>query len=160
MRPPRADMRPGWSLIELVTVMILLGAFMMLTAELYTSTTMVAARCERDAATAIRFDAIMNDLRRDVWNATSWRVDDERAAVVEAGDGVARWTFEPVGQSLVRRWQQRDGTGRRYQWDAIGGDITFSSTAAGLFVHVGQHDAAPPAPIPMISQLRCGRPPP
>ena len=150
--------RRGIMLVEVLSAIILLAAFMIVSTQVL-RTSLRAPQAGGDAAAGqARFDAALAQLRRDVWGAGKFEVIDPQTLRVERpGRPVVSWSVVEDG-SLVRTLAQADAAGEqsepmRREWPGIAKGVTFE--AAGLVLTLVE-PAGPSGDarrVPLVSQL-------
>lgn len=148
------SLKPAYSLMEMVFATALLGVFSLMTANLYMSTTLTATKAREAEAAVTRFDSIMAELRRDVWNAQSMRVEDGRALVLlRDGDSQVFWTSDRHGDALTRRASSVDGPTIEHQFVRVGADLSFAIDGPSLLVRVHEGPDKRGGQVRMVSQV-------
>jgi prepilin-type N-terminal cleavage/methylation domain-containing protein len=146
--PHSSRRRRGFTLTELLIVLILLGFVALAGGRLFSA----AIRLGHDSAEtqnhAAAFDAMIGSLRSDVWSAASVEADGGRAVVHPAGVGPAV-TWSSAGGVIVR---DPDG-GEPRQW-AVGSDVTFALDGPALVVHVPQTRAVAGGELRLVNEVQ------
>lgn len=131
--------RGGWSLIEIVGVLSLLGVFAVLASGLFAG----VARVERDSRTSqtlsTQFDHMLHRLRRDVWSATALAAPDAQRLLITTGGETVTWTF---GEGVVR-----ESGGGVQAWPELAMPWAVEAGRGHAALRVGEHvaDARPAA---------------
>ena len=148
MSPRRRLFRRGFTLTELLIVLILLGFVALAGGRLFSAAIRLGHSSAQVQNTAATFDAATSQLRADVWSAAAIEVDDKRA-VIHPGGGGAAVTWSCAGGLLVR---DPDG-GTPRQWP-LGADVTFRADGPSLVVHVPDTRAVAGGDVRLVSQLQ------
>ena len=89
---------PGMTLIELLTVLVLLGAFMTIATPLFIAVITTMRDAHRSYALVMRFDSAMGQLRRDMWSSRSFAVADAQRLILTQPDATTiTYTFDETG---------------------------------------------------------------
>lgn len=148
------SLMPAYSLMEMVFATALLGMFSLMTAKLYMSTTLTATKARHAEAAVIRFDSIMAELRRDVWNAHSIRVEDGRALVLlQDGEAQVLWTSDPQDHALTRSASSVGDPATEYRFGHVGADLSFAIDGPSVVAHVHEGPDKRGGRVTMVSQV-------
>jgi len=91
--------RRGFTLMELVLAVSVIGIFGILYAQVFSSTTTITRTAPHEDAVAARIDMAINILRRDVWHARQIDITDPHTAIIRTeSDGVVTWTLSDEGR--------------------------------------------------------------
>lgn len=121
--------RRGFSLLELLFALSLLGTFALIATRLFTSSFKVMWQTSQASEIPMRFDAAISTLRSDVESAASIDAPDAHSLVVHDTAGkTIRWQCD--GQHEMSR---QDRIAQR-TWD-IGQTIEFQREGAIVLVH-------------------------
>jgi hypothetical protein len=114
----------------LLVVVVLLGAFALIAAQLFALTLKTSGQATRGQAEIHRFDDLIEQLRRDMWNANSLTLaDPTHLQITQTPDCVIAWTFES-GRVRRLRWEN-------IQEQSASVQRTFDGIPALHFISVG-----------------------
>jgi hypothetical protein len=117
----------GFTLWEMLTIIILLGAIGLVLSRLFHATFRVIDTAPRARDQVVRVEAMLTQMREDVWQAREVRV--ESATMLVAGQ--AAWT---IGDGAVTR---SSGDELR-EWKPISSKLSFIPTASGVILQDAQ----------------------
>jgi type II secretory pathway pseudopilin PulG len=153
--PRRAS---AFSLIELLIYLVLLSAFSLLAAELYTLTMNTSRDATRAQDSLGRLDVILDRLRADAWRAQAIRVVSDKQVEMTLSDGqTVTWTI--AGKDLTRSLAAPGRPDNRPAvWPNVRPALSFAQHGQALLVSVASPDKQPPAQFLFVSQtLLAGR---
>lgn len=107
--------RTGYSLIEMVVVIMLLGVFMVMASRLFMQCFSINNEAIRAGDAIVQTERIVHLLRADVWGASSLQCDDRDEVMIEMSDGsTVRWalgvtTDDDQTQTELTRTVNQDG---------------------------------------------------
>jgi len=146
---PRRSSPRGFTLTELLVVLIMLGFVALAGGRLFNAAIRLGHSSAQVQNTAATFDAALATLRADVWSAASLDADGSRIVIHPGGGGGKNIVWSSAGGLLVRDLD--DGAPR--QWP-IGTDVTFRSDGPALVIHVGGTRSVESGDIRLVSQLQ------
>jgi prepilin-type N-terminal cleavage/methylation domain-containing protein len=114
----------GFTLWEMLTVIILLGAIGLILSRLFHATFRVIDTAPRARDEIVRVEAMLTQMRDDVWRAREVRVESP------ANIGVDQTTWT-IGDSVVTR---SSGDEVR-EWRPITAKLSFGETTGGVLLH-------------------------
>lgn len=126
--------RPGYTLVELITTLILLGAFTVIATRMFVSTLRVTRQASDSQNQAITIDSMVRMLRADVWSAADVRTVDKRLIVKRPDAKTVTWS---VGENQIVRMEE--GSKRPNRWSGVG-PMTLDGRGDHVIV---RFDAAP-----------------
>lgn len=141
----------GFTIVELLAVVALLAVYLIISAQLFTRNMRISRQVTQSQQTILKFDALVELLRRDVWNAQSIKVaDPAHVLLVQAPDRAITWAAESAG--TVRRVTEQAGEQRNYA-----GVPTMTFVVAGPVLRVqvseGGNGGGQKQEIMLISQV-------
>jgi hypothetical protein len=146
----------GVVLIELLAVLIVLGAFSIVAGKLFYATLRVTVESHdaprRDAA---RLEAV-EQLRADIWGGLDMEIGEPRSLVVRyAGDRSVVWTIDgPEDQPRLQRTAMfRRQAEAEKAWALPGLPERFEGYGSGVRLHFSPVKGRRPAPVDLYSQL-------
>ena len=140
--------------MHLLAVMMLLGAFLLLSGKLYLATTLIISDAEKAQSVMTQLDLVMSRLRRDVWGAASLTAADPSTLILRQHDGATvTWRMLPDESALTRQaGHVRDDT-LASRFVDLPVTLTFVADGSALLVNVYEIDADQPAQFTLVSQL-------
>ncbi len=139
----RAHRRQGWSLMELMLVLILLSVFSLIATRLYMQCFDVRAKALSSDNQAVMTDAMVNLLRADSWGAVSIDQIDTRNVRLTYPDGSAiDWKvyeqdFDGQPQTCITRTVVRDGGTEPGNPKPAPDGLTFKTVGSVLYLIAG-----------------------
>jgi len=135
----------AFTLVELIFVLVLLGAFALVSTKLLVSSLKIPheAGLKRDAV--VRFESATSALRKDVWSAQSLASPDASTVIVESSAGKTTWHQEED------HIQRTPPDGHAQQWP-LTQRLEFAVTGSTVKLTVIE-DPAHRDEIEMISQM-------
>ena len=130
----------GFTLFEITVVLSLLTVFSLMASRLFMSTTKATTQATETKSAMIRFDSILAQLRRDVWNAQSITVAADRALTIENQQTTVAWASARGAGTLVRSVATPSGDKSEHRFENVIPDVTFSAERAAVIVHVKEAD--------------------
>ena len=154
--------RHGFTLMELLGLLVVMAAGMMLASALFVSANRALMSATRGQEMAGAYDSAVGLLRRDVWNAAGLALEDGQTLVVSpAGDGAKiRWHVDGEG-ALVR--EANSGAGDSRTWRRIGTGMSFEVAGSSVRVrveaanHRDGHPDSRPAEVALASLVMAAR---
>lgn len=99
--PPIGRARRGFTMIEMLSAVVLLSMFLLLSNVLFMATVRISRDAPRARAADVPVDTFRTQLTRDVWNAASLSVTDDQTLSLELPQGSRiRWQY--VQHTLTR----------------------------------------------------------
>ena len=144
----RPSPRRGFTLTELLIVLILLGFVALAGGRLFNAAIRLGHDSAQTQNTAAAFDAMVSSLRADAWSAASIETDGGRAVIHPAGGGPGV-TWSSAGGVIVR---DPDG-GVPRPWP-IGADVTFRTDGPTLVVRIPQTRSTAGGELRFVSELQ------
>jgi Tfp pilus assembly protein PilX len=128
----------GFVLIELMSVIVLLGVFMLVSARLFTS----LMRQVRDTTAAQdhsrAFDAAISRLRADVWSANHVQ-SDGTTVILTRPDRVTTWFCDAGAGTISRTEISLTGSvSAQQRWSDLPARLTFALEGSSLSVRVDE----------------------
>ena len=146
----------GFTLVEMMGVVALAGAFAALAGEAFVTIASVTRDSNRVQTTEVRLDVAIRKLRADVWRARSIQTPDDSNVVLEFARGQSvMWGFAHDGTTLLRvemktefplRWRPGTGTGSNVP-------IRFSTRDGALMVSSKRQDSGITDELVLVSQV-------
>lgn len=116
MNSSRSNIRAtGYTLIELMLVLILLAAFAVVANKLFISSFLIKQDALQATNDLVQTDSLIRLIRSDVWGASAIHSDSPHRVTIQSPDGtVVRWdlsvtTFEDETEALITRTELIDG---------------------------------------------------
>lgn len=128
----------GFTLMEMVVAIMLLGVALTFAAHLFAQTHVLNKRVRQATENLARYEAIINVMRRDAWSGKLLRVDDKHTLRIHrsADQTVTTWAVDDQGV-LSRTVQQAERILEESSWADMGWQPTFEAdSAAAVVVHV------------------------
>ncbi len=122
--------RRGFTLVELLQVVLLMAAFSVLATELFIMTMKASTQSVRRDELLGRVDSALAQLRRDVWSAEAITLQDGTLSLHRGKDEL-RWSSTAEG--LTRLELPRE---QRRRWNKLPA-LTFELRGPQVIVHVG-----------------------
>ncbi len=133
----------GFTLIQMLTTVVLLTAFMLLATRFFVSCMQLTTEAAKADATVTRLDAAVEQLRRDMWNARACDGDGSVLRIVPAAaTSVAAaaaappivWRVENTGSKtlLTRRVERPGGPPDVRHWRDLPGPIQLEGRGSAL----------------------------
>jgi prepilin-type N-terminal cleavage/methylation domain-containing protein len=146
--PRSISIRPGFTMIEIMATLILLGIFFEASVKVFNSTVLLSSASQDLCDHTSQIDSAMHQLRTDVWNCAAITVADPKSIdVVSAGGAKTSWQFD--GKNHLSR---TDADGQSARWDTGGIELAFSSDKVSLTISDGTA-----SPMRMTSQILLAR---
>ena len=154
--------RRGFSLVELLTVLVLLTAFALISARFFTATIKTTREARAAETAMLRFDQVVEALRRDVWSSRKIAEDPSGTEVqLQVADRTVRWRMRAEDGDLVRQVDDRsEGTPQR-RWVDLPFTLQFRGEEPALVITVQPRGDSRAEQMHLVSQvllLRGGRP--
>jgi type II secretory pathway pseudopilin PulG len=130
----------GFTLLEMTIIVALLAVFSLMASRLFMSTVKTATQASETESAMSRFDLILDQLRRDVWNAQSMTVTGDRALTIENQQTTITWASPRGAGALVRTVATASGDKNEYRFKNVAPDVTFSAEGASVIVAVTEAD--------------------
>jgi type II secretory pathway pseudopilin PulG len=121
--------RPGFVLLAMLLVLVLLGIFGLVASEVFLSSMKWIQRSEASQTQAARFESLVRRLRADAWGAAEVQVVS--ASEVKLGNIV--WKIIPDGS--LNRSSSKDGA---QHWPPLNAALAFASAPRGLALRVSE----------------------
>ena len=162
-RNPSRTVRAGFSILVLMVVLALLGAFALVATRLIAASLRVHADAGQILGERRMLDAALDQLRRDVWSATKVRIEPGGAVVhVDRGDGTAvAWIVDGNGTLLraergrgeppVVSWAPPKAGAPR--WPGVGRRLSFEWDGLALTVRGADAGADRAGGLRLVSQV-------
>jgi len=150
----------GFTLIEVLSVVLLLGVFTLISSQVFIACLRVPVDTARTGAAVTRFDAAVHLLGRDVWGGSALRVVDPHTVVIDRSNAPAiTWRLEDGG-TLVR--SMPDGLPLSVRrWPGMPASLSFKVEAAVLVLNIsgpGVDGPSQPIRIPRALAFSGGQP--
>lgn len=147
----------AFSIIELLVVIGLLGAFMLLLSQFLNIERATLRATTQTQQIATQFDSMVSYLRRDIWSASTMAVDDDGALSVTSPDGqTVRWHANVEG--LVSREASAeaaaDTNALPLQWTFDDLQIRFEPSHVGVELHLLSTAQQTHSTIVLVSQIQ------
>jgi hypothetical protein len=133
MRPHRFHRR-GYTLLTILTLLMVLGAFTVIATRAFMTTMSVNRGAAKAHTEAVRFESAIRLMRTDVWNAAAMSEHDHRVDLKSFDGQTITWTVDPSG-TIVRSWQER-GKARTQRWEMHIPGITLAVRGPEVIVRV------------------------
>jgi type II secretory pathway pseudopilin PulG len=160
-RSPRCSLRRrarAFSMFELLIYLVLLSAFALLAAQLYTLTANTSRDASRAQDSLNRLDVVLARLRADAWRAQTIRVVGEKQVDLVLPDGqTVTWTMtaKDLTRSLAVAGKNDE---RPAVWPNMRPAWSFAEHGPALLVSIASPDKQAPAQFLLVSQpLLAGR---
>ena len=139
--------RRGFTLTEMLAVIILFSAFAIIAERLITTTWRVSYNASQSQNAATSIESAINVLRSDVWSAQTITTKDVKSVELKRGDGhLVTWSIDGG------KFSRRDGA-REDHWQAPPG-ASLSSDGTTLILNVADPKKDIPVnQVQMVSQL-------
>ena len=143
----------GWTLIEIVAVVLLFSTVAGVAGEVFVTTTTISRDADRLRTRMARFDGITRKLRADAWSADAIEVNNGAVAILRqpSGERVA-WTIGTDGS--LTRTAENDESAR---WDGVGVAMRFASDDVSLIVGITGGEGRAGDRIVLVSQVAMSR---
>ena len=144
----------GWSLIEMLVVIMLLTVFMVIASKLLVTAMVATGDADKSIAALTRNDLIITRMRRDVWDAQALAADASNTLVVSPADGpTVTWKTSGDGSSLSRSYT--DGAAGRIEnvYRDLGAVMSFAVDGHAVTVDIAQGPDRPTARLSLVSQV-------
>lgn len=120
----------GFTLIEMLCITILLGAFSVLAAQLFMSSMAILKQAQRVHEKVDRLEGAMALLRADAWNGVELAVGDPSTVLIRFwGDRRVVWRVE--GATLQRSLWEGQRLLEKREWPLEGSRLSFGSPTPG-----------------------------
>ena len=136
----------GFTLTEMLGVLILLVAFGLIAGRLFHTTVKLSHETAEGQNAAASFNSAISALRSDVWAARDMIVTDPKTATITLGDGKATWTI--AGAALTRT----HGSDVDH-WEIPSG-ATFAADGAAIVVSAPDSKSSRGGEIRLFNQSR------
>lgn len=141
----------GFTLIELLFVIMLTATFLLMASELFTSNMLTMRDAEADDAAVKQFDAIIGELRRDVWASDEISVESSTSVTLSRGSNPAvQWQM--AGDGSLGRTRLTDATPVANSWTNPGFTVTFSRDGCELVAFITEPNGAQAQELRLVSQ--------
>jgi len=125
----------GYSLLEMVVLISLMGVFLILGSELWRAATVTTRNAKQVESEGLRLDMVLDRLRRDVWAATHVHADAGRCQL-HLSDG-RRITWRVADGHVLSREELADGGPNHKQaWPVFASGVQVLSHPVGVQVTV------------------------
>lgn len=132
-------------------MLVLLSTFAVLAMQLFRSSLLTIESAQNAQDQATRFDALLNRLHRDTWEATSMRIEPF-SLELQRPEGMVRWQIAQDGTV------QRSEAFAAYTWKNLNLNLMFEPRSAGAALCVGSGPTQQMIPLPSQVILTKGRP--
>ena len=119
----RSRYKRGFTTIEMMSVLLLLAAIGLVLSRLFLASMRVIDQAPRARDQIVRVEAMMTQLRDDVWHAADVRVSNPRTLIVDQ----VTWTISRDDASITRT---QDNETRH--WKPISADLSFAASPSGV----------------------------
>jgi type II secretory pathway pseudopilin PulG len=114
MRTRRMQRATGFTLTEILALLILMSAAGLLAMRLFVATTKLNDRAAKVHTQTVRMDAALRALRADVWGAGELSAADPASLTLTSAAGKVQWQIAHDGALL--RTETRDGKTDQRRW--------------------------------------------
>ena len=140
--------RRGFTLLMLLLVLSMLGVGALLATRLFQVALRTTVATQDAHTRALRFDNMLNQLRRDVWSAGGIKAVDAQTLDLQHAGSAVRWQLH--ADATVTR----DAKGEPlHRWPLGKVALRFEPKPAGLSMHVREDKAGSEQSIALVSQL-------
>ncbi len=144
---------PGFTMIEMLALLILISAAAVLTTRLFVATTKLSDRAVQAHTDAAKIDAVVRALRADVWGAADLWAPDSHSLTLRNGAVTVHWTIADSDGTLVRN-ETRDGRNDERRWPAAAPKSTFQVDGSLVRLAIPDSKRARGGQVHLASQLR------
>ena len=135
--------RRAFTLWEMLTVIILTGAVGLILSRLFVATYRVIDTAPKAQDEIVRIDAMLKQMRDDVWDSSPARVDSVRQISTDK----SVWS---IHKDKIVRLEGND----RQEWDHVDAVFTFASASAGVLLRNEKGETASDDSILLASQAK------
>jgi type II secretory pathway pseudopilin PulG len=124
--PTRQPRRRGFLLVNILVVLMLLGAFMLAATRVFRLSILSTQSASREQERALRLEQAMRALRADVWQASAVQSVQPNQLQLTTGDSPVRWDID--GEGNLTRSAGKDSQ----SWSTL--NMTFSGDGRAILV--------------------------
>lgn len=140
----------GFTLMEIMTVISLYGVFMLMASQLFVTNTHLLRGAHEAQDAILRFERIVEQMRRDVWSATDLQIQDEHTLILRAtGQPAVTWRMVTDEQTLLRDSQSKG----LYRYRYLGAVVSFARDGEAVLVTVDDGTDTSSNQLRLISQM-------
>jgi prepilin-type N-terminal cleavage/methylation domain-containing protein len=146
----------AFTLIEVLTALVLLAAFSLLAMRFLVSAMSMIKGAQQTHEATVRFDAATAALRADVWNGQRMTLSEgKRLTVVQDRGRTVEWRIDDQGtiHRVEREAGAMPGVSASREWKELGRGVSFEVDSPALVVR-SSGAAAPAGEVRMVSQVQ------
>ncbi len=136
----------GYTLIEMLFVIGFCLLLLLLTSFIFTTSTRLIKAQHTVIPELKQVDAMVEQLREDVWKAKTVTVVSERELQLATGDGLTRWSLDDAGLQWVRKQSDRQ---RYFPTNMV--QMNFQVAPAGVTAVIANQQSRDPVTMRLLS---------
>ena len=152
MKRKAPSSRGGFTLVEMLSYLLLLSAFVLVSGQLFVSLMRVQSDFAAAQTGMLQFDHFVDALGKDMWNAQDLSVSDSRTIVIMQFEREVHWQLDELGTTARRSVVVNDEMSGERDWPT-GAAVVFGQEADGLVVEAVRTNMQRGGAVRLSSQI-------